>query len=44
MGKVWSMHGREAERIQGFVGKPAGMRSLRKPRRRWEINIKMDLR
>ena len=28
---------------QGFGGKPEGMRSLGKPRRRWEENIKMDL-
>ena len=26
-----------------FVGKPEGKRPLRKPRRRWEDNIKMDL-
>jgi hypothetical protein len=26
------------------VGKPEGRRSLRRPRRRWEYNIKMDLR
>jgi hypothetical protein len=25
------------------VGKPKGKRSLRRPRRRWEDNIKMDL-
>jgi len=25
------------------VGKPEGKRTLRKPRRRWENNIKMDL-
>jgi hypothetical protein len=27
-----------------LVGKPEGKRSLRKPRRRWEDNIKMDFR
>jgi hypothetical protein len=27
-----------------FVGKPEGKRSLRRPRRRWEDNIRMDLR
>jgi hypothetical protein len=27
-----------------LVGKPEGKRSLRRPRRRWEDNIKMDLR
>jgi hypothetical protein len=26
-----------------LVGKPVGKRPLRKPRRRWEDNIKMDL-
>ena len=26
-----------------FMGKPEGKRSLRRPRRRWEDNIKMDL-
>jgi len=29
--------------IQGFGGKPEGKRSLGRPRRRWEDNIKMDL-
>jgi hypothetical protein len=27
-----------------FVGRPEGKRSLGRPRRRWEDNIKMDLR
>ena len=27
-----------------LVGKPEGKRQLRRPRRRWEDNIKMDLR
>jgi hypothetical protein len=27
-----------------FVGKPEGKRSLGRPRRRWEDNIKMDFR
>ena len=26
-----------------LVGKPEGKRTLRRPRRRWEDNIKMDL-
>ena len=26
-----------------LVGKPEGKRPLRRPRRRWEVNIKMDL-
>jgi hypothetical protein len=35
------------ERIGGYkalVGKPEGRRPLGRPRRRWEDNIKMDLR
>jgi hypothetical protein len=28
---------------RGLVGKPEGKRSLGRPRRRWEDNIKMDL-
>ena len=27
-----------------LIGKPEGKRPLRRPRRRWEDNIKMDLR
>jgi hypothetical protein len=27
-----------------FTGKPTGKRSLGKPRRRWEDNIRMDLK
>ena len=30
--------------IQSFNGKPEGKRPLGRPRRRWEDNIKMDLR
>ena len=33
--------GRGVHRI--LVGKPEGKRQLRRPRRRWEYNIKMDL-
>jgi hypothetical protein len=29
---------------RALVGKPEGRRSLGRPRRRWEDNIKMDLR
>jgi len=28
---------------RGLVGKPEGKRTLGRPRRRWEDNIKMDL-
>jgi len=34
--------GRGVHRV--LVGKPEGMRPLGRPRRRWENNIKMDLR
>jgi hypothetical protein len=43
----WAGHvvrmGREDMQSRGFEGKPEGKRSLRRPRRRWEDNIKMDL-
>jgi hypothetical protein len=29
---------------RALVGKPEGLRPLGRPRRRWEDNIKMDLR
>jgi hypothetical protein len=29
---------------RSLVGKPEGKRPLRRPRRKWENNIKMDLR
>jgi hypothetical protein len=31
------------DRVEGLVGKPEGKRSLGKPKRRWEDNIKMGL-
>ena len=34
--------GRDLHRF--LVGKPEGKRPLRRPRRRWEDNIKMELR
>jgi len=34
--------GRGVHRV--LVGKPEGKRPLGRPRRRWEVNIKMDLR
>ena len=33
--------GRDVHRVS--VGKPEGKRPLKRPRRRWEDNIKMDL-
>ena len=35
--------GEEERRMQGFGGEPEGKRPLRRPRCRWEDNIKMDL-
>ena len=44
--KRWSGHvarmGRRKEAYRVLVGKPEGKRSLGRPRRRWENNIKMD--
>ena len=34
----------QSRNAYSLVGKPEGKRSLRRPRRRWEDNIKMDLR
>jgi len=43
----WAGHVARMEEGRGvhrvLVGKPEGKRSLRRPRRRWEDNIKMDL-
>jgi hypothetical protein len=30
--------------LQGLVGRPEGKRPMRRPRHRWENNIKMDFR
>ena len=43
MGGACSAYGGEKRRIQGLVGKPEGMRPLRRPKHRWGNNIKMDL-
>ena len=41
MGRVWG----RGEMCTGvLVGKPEGKRPLGRPRRRWEDNLKMDLR
>jgi hypothetical protein len=43
VGETCGTHGgRGVYRV--LVGKPEGKRSLERPRRRWEDNIKMDLR
>jgi hypothetical protein len=44
----WAGHvtlmGEKMNAYRIFVGKPEGKRPLGRPRRRWEDNIKMDLR
>jgi hypothetical protein len=37
-------HGNKSNEYRILVGKPEGKRPLGRPRRRWEDNIKMDLR
>jgi hypothetical protein len=37
------MHGGGERCLQGFGWRPEDKRSLGRPRRRWEDNIKMDL-
>jgi hypothetical protein len=44
MGRTCGTYGGEERYIQGLMGKPEGRRPLGRPRRRWEDNIKMDLR
>jgi hypothetical protein len=45
MGRAWSANGGEERRMQGFWwGKPERKRSLGRPRRRWEDNIKSTFR
>jgi hypothetical protein len=43
MGGVCSVHGEMRNAHKIFVGKREGKRSFRRPRRKWENNIKMDL-
>jgi len=40
--KLYTMEGRGVHRF--LVGKPEGKRPTGRPRRRWEDNIKMELR
>jgi hypothetical protein len=39
-----STYGEKRNACRILVGKPEGKRPLGRPRRRWEDNIKMDLR
>ena len=43
MGRACSAYGEERSVYRVLVGKPEGKRPLRRPRRRWDDNIKMDL-
>jgi hypothetical protein len=44
MGRECSTNGEEEECMKGFGGKPERKRPQGRPKRRWTINIKMDLR
>jgi hypothetical protein len=44
MGRAWNTYGERRRVYTVLVGKPEGRRPLETPRRRWEDNIKMDLR
>jgi hypothetical protein len=44
MGRVCSAYGEKRNAYRILVGKPEGKRPLGRTRRRWEDNIKMDLR
>ena len=43
MGGVCNTYGGEERLCRVLAGKPEGMRTLERPRRRWEDNIKMGL-
>jgi hypothetical protein len=44
MDREGSMHGRDKNAYKILVRKPEGNRPHRRPRHRWEDNIKKDLR
>jgi hypothetical protein len=44
MGGACVAHGEMRNEYKILVGKPGGKRSLGRPRRRWEDNIKSDAR
>jgi hypothetical protein len=44
MGWTCGTYGERRGAYRALVGKPEGRRPLGRPRRRWEDNIKMDLR
>jgi hypothetical protein len=43
MGRACNTHGEKLNANRVFVGKPEGKRPLEKLRRRWVVNIKIDL-
>ena len=43
MGAAWELYGGGERCAQGFGGEAEGKTPLRRPRRRWEDNIKTDL-
>jgi hypothetical protein len=44
MGRAWSTNGEKRNAYRTLVENPEGKRPLRRPRRRWVDNIKIDLR
>jgi hypothetical protein len=44
MGRACTTKGEKRNAYRILVGKPEGKRPLRRPRRRWVDNIKLDLR
>jgi hypothetical protein len=44
MGRACSTHGENRNAYRVLVEKPEGKKPQGRPRRRWEYNIKMDLR
>jgi hypothetical protein len=44
MGRTCSLHGERRGGYRVLVGKAEGKKPLGRPRRRWEYNIKMDLK
>jgi hypothetical protein len=44
MGRACSTNGEKRSAYRILVGKPEGKRPLGRPRRRWEDNIRIDLR
>jgi hypothetical protein len=44
MGRAYSTHGEKRNAYRILLGMPEGKRPIRRPRHRWEDNIKIDLR